>query len=87
MPIGRTRKSKMQTSNLPSSPHETTTISDEEGNTSDCSQRQTSSSVYSTLESPIENVNLYVISNQPKSTIDKCHSQNDLAHIQHLNNE
>lgn len=65
MPIGRTRKSKF--SNTMAS----ATISDEEGNTSECSHRQTSSSVYSTLESPIENFNFHipqnVVSNQPVS--------------------
>lgn len=65
MPIGRIRKSKF--SNAMSS----ATISDEEGNTSECSHRQTSSSVYSTLESPIENFSFHtpqnVVSNQPIS--------------------
>lgn len=63
MPVGRTRKSKFQT-NFSSSPQATTTVSDEEENTS--------SSVYSTLESPVEKMNLYsqknIVSNQPTST-------------------
>ncbi|XP_055307575.1 mitogen-activated protein kinase kinase kinase 13-A-like isoform X2 [Sitodiplosis mosellana] len=81
-PIGRARKNKLQminlSSTLSSSPN-ATSISDEEGNTSECSQRQTSSSVHSTVDS------LYVISNQPKSTPDKFHPQNskiDLTQIE-----
>lgn len=61
MPIGRARKTKLASA----------TISDEEGNTSECSHRQTSSSVYSTLESPNQNFSFHppqnVVSNQPVS--------------------
>lgn len=76
MPIGRTRKNKQQMESIPaSSAVATTTISDEEGNTSECSQRHTSSSVYSTLESSTGNANFFaqenVISNQPTSSPDK----------------
>lgn len=63
MPIGRARKNKLQmiklSSTLSSSPN--VSVSDEEGNTSECSQRVKTSSVYSAGE------NIYVISSQPKA--------------------
>lgn len=71
MPVGRSRKSKFQTPNYPVAirPHTIINVSDEEGNTSECSRPATSSH-YSTLESNPDNANYYkqcldVISNQP----------------------
>lgn len=96
MPIGRTRKVKQQPmETIPaSSAIATETVSDEEGNTSECSHRHTSSN-YSTLESSSGNANFYtqqpsVISNQPTSSSlspDKYHTNSNSNSNQnsHLN--
>lgn len=70
MPVGRSRKSKLQIGTYPTviRPQSTHNVSDEEGNTE--SDRNPSSSFFSTLDST-ENANFYkhqnVISNQPAS--------------------
>lgn len=81
MPIGRTRKNKLQMDIIPTpsvTAAATATLSDEEGNTSECSHRHTSSSVYSTLESSTGgNANFYaqsdIISNQPTPSYSHPH--------------
>lgn len=95
VPIGRTRKAKQQpleTIPAASTAADTATMTDEEGNTSECSQRHTSSSVYSTLESSSGNANFYtqqpnVISNQPTSSStspDKYHNDSNQNQNSHL---